>query len=552
MSISMEEFVAGLLNGMDAKSFGPDAWGMRVLCTQDIRPPVGWEKRWYHLDLDSTLSDEPWLQESELLNTSVLLVVADLAHCAQKSSVEKLGVYLCENAHSAPPTLLVPVVCPRSPMALTPEAAAAAGHVREHAQQLLKDSSVDDIVWAPADGFTFALAVQAKLRSLTERLGQYEDEMARRTANTYSRDLMSSAVHHTRWEYLRTRMFQAIPPMRSGIADHGRRVGAFQLGGAVMRSPFGVVYAASVVAPRRADREQAQPDVALTSMLVVEKIHVRHLSSMKMISCSLHAMDALRNVRHPNLPRLIDAFQTSKRLCVQMEYLGDCTLFSRLKRRDASNASGAQRRPLSSEFLLSLMSQISAAVCHLHEVVLIAHRDLKPEHVLIREIASEPGSDASTARIEAKIGGFELATSERRSQLPCGTMPFAAPEVILAGKGWYSCMAADVWSLGVLFMELNCGLKSMNPHIPQEGKQTSGAGTLLGEKCPEPPSHRVAHKIQELFGEASFVPKFFENIVPEAVGFKEWLPKLVSKMVQVKPDNRIAAAELQELIPRYL
>lgn len=53
------------------------------------------------------------------------------------------------------------VVCPRSPMALTPEAAAAAGHVREHAQQLLKDSSVDDIVWAPADGFTFALAVQA-------------------------------------------------------------------------------------------------------------------------------------------------------------------------------------------------------------------------------------------------------------------------------------------------------------------------------------------------------------------------------------------------------
>lgn len=99
---------------------------------------------------------------------------------------------------------------------------------------------------------------------------------------------------------------------------------------------------------------------------------------------------------------------------------------------------------MSQEATLSVFTQVVKAVeyCHAHG---IAHSDIKMENVLLFK-----GS--------VKLIDFGFAKASEvvaESDEFCGTLPYAAPEVVMGME--YNTMKADVWSLGVLLYVLLFG-----------------------------------------------------------------------------------------------
>jgi serine/threonine protein kinase len=92
--------------------------------------------------------------------------------------------------------------------------------------------------------------------------------------------------------------------------------------------------------------------------------------------------------------------------------------------------------------------QILDAVEHCHNLG-IYHRDLKPENILVTDQGET-----------VKLADFGLATSDDRSEdYGCGSTFYMSPECLdpSTRKSYYMCAPNDVWSLGVILVNLTCG-----------------------------------------------------------------------------------------------
>ncbi|KAJ3438976.1 serine/threonine-protein kinase brsk2-like protein [Anaeramoeba flamelloides] len=143
----------------------------------------------------------------------------------------------------------------------------------------------------------------------------------------------------------------------------------------------------------------------------------------------------LKLLKHPNIMRLYDVYETSKYLYLILEYVSGGELFDYLISKGSLSHSKA----------LSFFQQIIFGLSYLHER-LICHRDLKPENLLIDENHYIKIADFGMAQVMKK--GSLLQTS-------CGSPHYAAPEVI-AGKE-YDGKMADVWCTGIILFALLSG-----------------------------------------------------------------------------------------------
>lgn len=132
-----------------------------------------------------------------------------------------------------------------------------------------------------------------------------------------------------------------------------------------------------------------------------------------------------RLVHHPNIVQLIEVVKDSGKFVLIQEYADGPTL-QKLLEKGLS--------PLDKEnFFLQLVSAISYA--HKHKIL---HRDIKPENIIINKNNQVKLLDFGIARDlswQPPGGGSE------------GTVNFMPPEQF-DGK---SCIASDVWPLGVIF-----------------------------------------------------------------------------------------------------
>eukprot|EP00747_Dinoflagellata_sp_TGD_P129755 gnl/TRDRNA2_/TRDRNA2_174732_c2_seq1.p1 gnl/TRDRNA2_/TRDRNA2_174732_c2~~gnl/TRDRNA2_/TRDRNA2_174732_c2_seq1.p1 ORF type:complete len:706 (-),score=103.72 gnl/TRDRNA2_/TRDRNA2_174732_c2_seq1:420-2537(-) len=215
----------------------------------------------------------------------------------------------------------------------------------------------------------------------------------------------------------------------------------------------------------------------LQAVKVVDK---RSLTDIEEVERSLAEMTIQEQMTHPNIVRAYGVKHTQGQLRILMAYAGPFHM--------AAVLSPTSIDAVEPWWAREVFFQIASAVDYLH-CRDVAHRDIKPENVMMSMTDIHPGK-ASTPI--AKLGDFGLATRTSSSSLctcSTGTMPFLAPEVLRSLR--HDATAADVWSLGVLLLELLIGTNA----LPAALGWRSSAGPAVKEKAVE--------QLEDLFADAS-------------------------------------------------
>jgi len=127
----------------------------------------------------------------------------------------------------------------------------------------------------------------------------------------------------------------------------------------------------------------------------------------------------------------------------------------------AYNSSTDYGKKLSTKQIQSVMRQLLSAIAHLHSL-LICHKDIKPENVLVRERSADD--------VEIRLIDFNISQKAQDSSFnmisKTGTELFMAPEMI--SKGNFN-EKIDVWGAGCILCYMLIGKLPMNGSKKQMG-----------------------------------------------------------------------------------
>ncbi|KAM7189545.1 negative regulator of sexual conjugation and meiosis [Rhypophila sp. PSN 637] len=144
--------------------------------------------------------------------------------------------------------------------------------------------------------------------------------------------------------------------------------------------------------------------------------------------------------KHANVVSMLSIIDVQDCIFVIMEYCPEGDLFY--------NITECGQYVGKDELAKKVFLQILDAVEHCHSKG-IYHRDLKPENILV----SDHGNTV-------KLADFGLAISTERSEdYGCGSTFYMSPECLdpTSRRPFYYCAPNDVWSLGVILVNLTCG-----------------------------------------------------------------------------------------------
>lgn len=258
---------------------------------------------------------------------------------------------------------------------------------------------------------------------------------------------------------------------------------------------YGVVYAAVDIYDNTPYAVKALSKVGPTGLPLDDaqkKFQAREIS--------LHA----RAQRHRNIVSLVEILDGPDCVYVVMEYCPEGDLFAAITEKHNYVGDDA----LAKQVFLQLLDAVQ--FCHR---LGIYHRDLKPENVLVCDNGQT-----------VKLADFGLATTEQfTTDFGCGSTFYMSPECHKrSGTSCYESAPNDVWSLGVILVNLTCG---RNPW-----------------KRAEPRDETYSAYLRD--------PHFLKSILP----LSNELDNILRRIFEPNPRKRISLDELRAeiiLCPRF-
>lgn len=163
-------------------------------------------------------------------------------------------------------------------------------------------------------------------------------------------------------------------------------------------------------------------------------------------------IDCMGAIRHPNSVSLFETFEDSVNVYLVMEVCDGGELFEKI----------IQLKHITEKHAARVMQQVLYAMNYMHKQQ-IAHRDMKPENLLLREKCT------TLANADVKVADFGFAHRvDVKKALPlkskCGSPIYVAPEV-LSGKYDQRC---DMWSCGVIAYIMLSGQPPFKGKTPKD------------------------------------------------------------------------------------
>ena len=173
--------------------------------------------------------------------------------------------------------------------------------------------------------------------------------------------------------------------------------------------------------------------------------------------------EALRQLNHPNIVKILDAVEEDGKQYLVMEYVGGGSLRDLLDEQS--------RLPM--EAVLNIALDLADALTRAHRMNII-HRDIKPDNVLLAEDGTPRLTDFGVARL-----GNRSRLTQTGSVI--GTYAYLSPE---ACNGLELDERADIWSFGVMLFEMLTG------RVPFQETSTAAILTAILTK-PAPDLQRL-------------------------------------------------------------
>jgi hypothetical protein len=159
----------------------------------------------------------------------------------------------------------------------------------------------------------------------------------------------------------------------------------------------------------------------------------------------------ISRLRHKNLVQLIGWCHESGELLLVYEFLPNGSLDSHLF---------TQGSLLAWAMRYKVAQGLASALFYLHEEweECVVHRDIKSSNIML------------DSNFNAKLGDFELVRfvdhlKGSQTTVLAGTMGYMAPECVTTGK---ASKESDVYSFGIVALEIACGRKPINPKAPED------------------------------------------------------------------------------------
>ncbi|CAL4905297.1 unnamed protein product [Urochloa decumbens] len=278
-------------------------------------------------------------------------------------------------------------------------------------------------------------------------------------------------------------------------------LGKYELGRLLGRGNFAKVYLARPVSGG------GDP----VAVKVLDKAEV--LSTPGMAPRVLREVTAMRRLRHPNVLRLHEVLATRAKIYLVMELAPGGDLLSRL--------ASLPRRRFPEHAARRVFAQLAAALAYCHARG-VAHRDVKPQNVLLLNLDS--GGAAGGGNLVVKVSDFGLSAlpesrrEDGRLHTACGTPAYAAPEVLR--RKAYDGAKADAWSCGVILFLLLAGRLPFDDANVAEMCRKASRREYAFPEWVSPAASRLINRLLD--------PNPATRVAVEALATHPWLKRLLS------------------------
>lgn len=237
-------------------------------------------------------------------------------------------------------------------------------------------------------------------------------------------------------------------PAASTLGANSRKVGNYDLREKLGQGGFGTVI-------KGVHSETGE----FAAVKFVPKSSFRQISDLQRV---FQEIQALRNLHHPNVIRILDVADHPENVCFIMEFAPGGELRQYVERRLF----------LEEEEAKQFFKQICRAIHYVHSKKII-HRDLKLENILL---------DSQNRCKIVDFGLSDYVSSKERTVTDAGTEAYLAPEVHNGSSGAADPYKIDVWGLGVILYALAHGkLPFSRPDIETCQRLVSDGGPQYRE-----------------------------------------------------------------------